>query len=112
MGTKKKFFASECGSPAYFYPSVLFFVLFLFLFLRLFDRYRNLHNSALLYVGDEDGKIFVFKRVGAYSATEGMALFLSHELPKVLLYGRNMGWRLVRKEHQTYEYNMEKETEK
>ena len=58
------------------------------------------------------GDIFVFKRVGAYSATEGMALFLSHELPKVLLYGRNMGWRLVRKEHQTYEYNMEKETEK
>ena len=58
------------------------------------------------------GDIFVFKRVGAYSATEGMALFLSHELPKVLLYGRDMGWRLVRKEHQTYEYNMEKETEK
>lgn len=68
---------------------------------------KNVHVNNL-----KTGDIFVFKRVGAYSATEGMALFLSHELPKVLLYGRNMGWRLVRKEYQTYGYNMEKETEK
>ena len=32
------------------------------------------------------GKTLVFEQTGAYSATEGMALFLSRELPAVALY--------------------------
>ena len=31
------------------------------------------------------GDVFVFKNVGAYSSTEGIALFLSHDLPRVYL---------------------------
>ena len=32
------------------------------------------------------GDTFIFKNVGAYSVTEGIALFLSRDLPKVVLY--------------------------
>ena len=42
--------------------------------------------------------------------TEGMALFLSHELPQAVFYSKEMGWRFVREEQQTYEWNMERET--
>ncbi|MCU0081160.1 diaminopimelate decarboxylase family protein [Extibacter muris] len=55
--------------------------------------------------------VLIFEYVGAYSVTEGMALFLSHELPKVAFYSKEMGWKLVRNERQTYEDNMEKEIE-
>ncbi len=42
--------------------------------------------------GLEKGAILVFERTGAYSAMEGMALFLSHELPGgcTLQRGRRM----------------------
>lgn len=32
------------------------------------------------------GDIFIFKKVGAYSSTEGISLFLSRDLPKIVLY--------------------------
>ncbi len=32
------------------------------------------------------GDIFVFKRVGAYSSTEGISLFLSRDLPKIVVH--------------------------
>ena len=32
------------------------------------------------------GNIFVFDKVGAYSSTEGISLFLSRDLPKIILY--------------------------
>lgn len=35
------------------------------------------------------GDILVFERCGAYSVTEGMALFLSRELPRVILVGKD-----------------------
>lgn len=53
------------------------------------------------------GDTLIFEQAGAYSATEGMALFLSHELPQVALYDSNMGWRLARKRQETYKWNME-----
>ena len=55
------------------------------------------------------GNVLIFERVGAYSITEGMALFLSHALPKVIFYSKEMGWKLIREERPTYEDNMEKE---
>lgn len=55
------------------------------------------------------GNVLVFERTGAYSMTEGMALFLSHELPKVTFYSKQKGWKLIREERPTYENNMEKE---
>lgn len=61
-------------------------------------KFSNLH------VGD----ILVFEKTGAYSVMEGMALFLSHELPAVVTYRESRGWEQVRQMHQTYEYNMER----
>ncbi len=42
------------------------------------------------------GDTLVFENAGAYSVTEGMALFLSRDLPKVLYYDEAKGLRLVR----------------
>lgn len=53
------------------------------------------------------GNVLIFERAGAYAMTEGMALFLSHELPKVLLYSKEMGWNPVRERIQTYHWNTE-----
>lgn len=44
------------------------------------------------------GDILVFKNCGAYSVTEGMALFLSRELPKVMFYDKENGFRIVRRQ--------------
>lgn len=57
------------------------------------------------------GDILVFERTGAYSMTEGMALFLSHELPPVVLYSKKMGLKLVRRRQPVYEWNISKEEE-
>lgn len=42
---------------------------------------RDIHYSSL-----EKDDTIVFKRCGAYSVTEGMAMFLSRDLPKVAIY--------------------------
>lgn len=42
------------------------------------------------------GDILVFERLGAYSVTEGIYLFLSRDLPQILLYSKQTGFRLVR----------------
>lgn len=38
---------------------------------------------------------------------EGMLLFLSHSLPKIMLYNNTDGFRQVRKAYKTYKWNME-----
>ena len=50
------------------------------------------------------GDLFVFKNAGAYSVTEGINLFLSRDLPKILLIkdGRIL---VVRDEVKTYKLN-------
>ena len=53
------------------------------------------------------GDVMIFRNAGAYSMTEGMALFLSHALPKVALYQQAKGWRLVRGEQPTWIWNTE-----
>ena len=51
-----------------------------------------------------EGDLLVFQNVGAYSMTEGLSLFLSRALPKVLVY-ENDGVRLLRGAIETYELN-------
>ena len=56
--------------------------------------------------GVKKGRILVFERAGAYSCMEGMALFLSHSLPRAVTYSSSDGWRLVREHTETYQFNM------
>ena len=56
---------------------------------------------ADLHVND----MIIFARTGAYSMTEGMALFLSHELPAVILHRDGAPDRIVRKQQELYEWN-------
>lgn len=53
------------------------------------------------------GDVLVFKNCGAYSVTEGMALFLSRELPKVLFCDNENGFRIVRRQIGTDIFNEE-----
>lgn len=56
----------------------------------------------------EIGDIFVFKNTGAYSMTEGISLFLSRDLPKVVfVQGGEM--KIVRENINTYKFNMPNE---
>lgn len=48
---------------------------------------------------------FVFKNVGAYSITEGISLFLSRELPKVIIHDINGNYILVRNNIKTSKIN-------
>lgn len=55
------------------------------------------------------GDVLAFKKAGAYAAMEGMALFLSHELPAVTFFSKADGWELIREKQETYQWNMEDE---
>lgn len=46
--------------------------------------------------GADIGDLLVFERVGAYSVTEGIYLFLSRKLPLVLVYSGSEGLRVAR----------------
>lgn len=50
------------------------------------------------------GDMLVFKRIGAYSITEGIYLFLSRKMPKVYLL-ENDKLKLLRGDCETYEWN-------
>ena len=52
------------------------------------------------------GDRFVFENTGAYSMTEGMALYLSHVLPAIAIYNKKDGIKIIRKEMETYKLNM------
>lgn len=51
------------------------------------------------------GDMFIFHNTGAYSMTEGISLFLSRNLPKVLLKENNT-YEIVREDINTYQFNM------
>jgi len=51
------------------------------------------------------GDILVFERLGAYSVTEGISLFLSRDLPKILFYSEQDGLQLVRNTLNTHTIN-------
>lgn len=58
----------------------------------------TLHNP-------EKGDVFCFKRCGAYAATEGMAMFLSRELPQVLICGTDGKIEKLRDRVETYPFH-------
>lgn len=51
------------------------------------------------------GDLLVFGNAGAYSCVEGMALFLSHELPEIISYSRDQGIMVLRKSKECYCFN-------
>ena len=51
------------------------------------------------------GDILVFGNVGAYSMVEGMALFLSHELPAIFSYAEEEGSKCLRQPRECWELN-------
>lgn len=53
------------------------------------------------------GELLVFERVGAYSVTEGIYLFLSRDLPRIFFYSRECGMQLMRDRKRTDEWNQE-----
>lgn len=53
----------------------------------------------------EINDIFIFKNVGAYSMTEGISLFLSRDLPKVVLVDKQNNIKLVRDTIKTSDIN-------
>lgn len=55
--------------------------------------------------GATPGDVLVFERTGAYSPMEGISLFLSRDLPKVLFYSQEYGIQLVRDTIQTDYFN-------
>ena len=55
--------------------------------------------------GGKGGDVLVFERVGAYSVTEGINLFLSRDLPKVLFYSDEQGIQLIRDTQETDRIN-------
>lgn len=61
--------------------------------------------KQLPLVGAKIGDVLIFERVGAYSITEGINLFLSRDLPKVLFYSKENGFRLVRDTQVTDVFN-------
>ncbi len=56
----------------------------------------------------EIGDILVLCNIGAYSVTEGLYLFLSRRMPRVILYDSAHGARLVRENIDTARLNMER----
>ncbi len=56
----------------------------------------------------QHGDLIVFHKTGAYSVYEGMSLFLSHELPAVVLYSEEHGLIPVRERRQSYTLNLGK----
>jgi diaminopimelate decarboxylase len=60
-------------------------------------------NVELQNLQPED--ILVFGRTGAYSAMEGMAIFLSREMPVISLYSETKGLRIVRRRIDTDVFN-------
>ncbi len=67
-------------------------------------RQLELDNAA-------EGDILVFCNIGAYSVTEGLYLFLSRDLPAVVLYdpaSYENGFKSVREHDPTYVINMER----
>ena len=51
------------------------------------------------------GDRLIFGRTGAYSVTEGLSLFLSRDLPRVILYSESEGFRIARDSFRTDRLN-------
>lgn len=56
--------------------------------------------------GAGTGSVLAFERCGAYSVTEGTALFLSRSLPKVFVYSNDLGLVRIRNTIESFKLNM------
>jgi len=65
-------------------------------------------KGAMLQKIDK-GDCLVFEKCGAYSVTEGMALFLSRELPQIQFYSKEHGFTVIRDTVETNIFNSPKE---
>ena len=63
-------------------------------------------------MGASIGDVLVFEGVGAYSMTEGINLFLSRDLPKILFHSKEKGMELVRDTQATDVFNSRNNIEK
>lgn len=52
----------------------------------------------------QEGDLFVFEKIGAYSVTEGIYLFLSRRMPKIYLLS-DEELELIRDSYETYQWN-------
>ena len=59
-----------------------------------------------LFDGLKIGDVIVFCKAGAYSVTEGMALFLSHSLPEIITYSMKDDFNILRNRMKTFKLNM------
>jgi len=66
---------------------------------------NDLIVKGLSVNGLELGDVFVFKNTGAYAMTEGISLFLSRDLPKVV-FVKDGKIKIVRSNIHTYKLNM------
>ncbi len=57
------------------------------------------------FTGLSEGDLLVFENIGAYSITEGMYLFLSRNMPAVVLYREDGSFELVREHLHTSQLN-------
>jgi len=55
--------------------------------------------------GAYEGDVLVFQNTGAYSVTEGISLFLSRNLPKVLVWSEKGGLKLKRESIESSQFN-------
>ncbi len=53
----------------------------------------------------QEGDVFVFEKIGAYSMTEGIYLFLSRQMPKIYLL-QDEKLELIRDSYETYQFNI------
>ena len=53
----------------------------------------------------KEGDLFVFEKIGAYSMTEGIYLFLSRQMPKIYLLQEEK-LELIRDSYETYQFNI------
>ncbi len=61
--------------------------------------------KELVLDNPQPGDVFLFKNTGAYSVTEGSALFLSRDLPLVICYDSEQGVQIMRQRMFTYTFN-------
>lgn len=66
---------------------------------------NDLIVKSLPVAGLDVEDVFIFKNTGAYSMTEGISLFLSRDLPKVI-FKKNDNYVVVRNNVNTYKLNM------
>lgn len=67
--------------------------------------FNDIIARDVTFAGLEAGDRLVFENVGAYSATEGICLFLSRDMPDIYLLTENGELQHVRERIETYPFN-------